>query len=102
MANRTPLKVNYLTEEQENYFASFPDAYTYLRYLGRGMTPEEIESQFNISPKATKWYLTELKTLDVVEVSASRKARLKISWPSNRSPRTKDYVYEQRMGKHAA
>lgn len=82
LANQSPLKISYLTEEQEEFFASFPDAYTYLRYLGRGMAPKEIEEQFKISSKATKWYLTELTTLGLIE-AVSSKVRFKISWPTN-------------------
>lgn len=83
LANRVPLKITYLSEVQESFFASFPDAYTYLRYLGRGLRPQEIEEQYGISAKATRWYLNELSALELIDVTSTNKVRFKIPWPAN-------------------
>lgn len=72
----------FLTLAQEEYFAAFPHFYTYLRFLGGGMSPAEIETKFHLTPKTTERYLVELEQLELVS-RADGRVRLRVAWPAH-------------------
>jgi len=74
-------EVNLLSEEQEEFFAAFPRYFTYLRYLGRGLTPAEIETKYSLKPTSTQWYLTELEAHGLIAVNSAGAVRFLVKWP---------------------
>jgi transcriptional regulator with XRE-family HTH domain len=69
-----------LTEEQEDLLARVPQLMTYLRYLGRGMTPEQIAHEAKLSARSTETYLRELELGGLIRRAHGR-VRLACRWP---------------------
>lgn len=83
MADAQRHKPTFLTLEQEKFFASLPHFYTYLRFLGGGMTPAEIEERFGISGASTERYLVELEQMELISRDDQGRPRLRIIWPAH-------------------
>ncbi len=83
MARRWDVQPTLMSREQEAFFVRFPRFYTYLRYLGRGLSPQDIAARQGLSAKSTERYLTELSVLELIEVAADGRVRLLITWPAH-------------------
>ncbi len=69
------------TEQQEDFFASFPQYYSYFRCLGQGLSPKEIEAKYHISKRSSEKYLTELEILGLISRSQVDRQKLNVKWP---------------------
>lgn len=93
---------SFIDEKQEEFFSKQPHYYLYLRYLGRGMTPQEIENEFKISKESTRKYLAKLESLGVIKVK-DRKTTLTIKWPHTfRFPGPLQKVFHRSIGREMA
>jgi transcriptional regulator with XRE-family HTH domain len=69
-----------LTEDQEELLARVPQLMTYLRLLGRGLSPSDIAAEAQLSERSTATYLRELDIAGLIRRSGTR-VRLACRWP---------------------
>jgi len=83
LAEKERATLTTLTEEQEHFFAAFPRVYAYLRCLGAGMTPTQIEGRFGLLKTSSHRYLADLSALGLIEEDRAGAVRLLIPWPAS-------------------
>lgn len=89
----------FIDQKQEEFFAKNPHYYLYLRYLARGMTPQEVQQEFKLSKDSTRKYVTKLETLGLIKMK-DNKAILLIQWPhSFRFPGPMQKLFLQPAGR---
>lgn len=71
-----------LSEENEKHFVKHPDAYTILRYIGKGIKVDDISENFQLSEKRMTSYLDQLESLNLIRVEKNRNVRLLVRWPA--------------------
>ena len=93
-------RYTYLSEEQEKFFAANPHYYQYLRQLGRGLKPSDIELETSISIRSTKKYLLKLESLGIIKIKSKDEIKLLIEWPHTfRFPGPLQKKFHKNMGR---